>query len=348
MMQSSLSSLLLSAKQSMLTIQWSQLIVLIKMHFYVLMRRRLVLLLLVFLILGCFVNVGIQYLLYSLGSHSTSNTSCIVSSSSTTHHQSTTCIVLPKEQIQQQNIMRQDILRQTQMSLTFPTSIQLGGNTDEFLGVFLLCLLASLFVGNDYRLGILRLTFARGTSRRLFVFSQICVLGLFALGFTLLLFISSAAIGLLIGPSLGGHLQLPSWNGWKELFLYELILAWELWASALIVLLLTTLGQSTTTGIIGICSYWALQLVVWPTLQSTLIPILPAHINGVVRYIPTLFIHTNIGTLLTAVSTHPIEITSSGGGNLITPLVGCILLVCYSSGCILSTFLLLQKRDVLA
>ncbi len=327
--------------------EWHAITTVMKAQLLLVRRRALTLVVLALLGGGFLLATGFHLVLYVFATLPVSAQTCPTASASSQQvSQAPPCVSETPQQQAEQKLLRQEVLREQETTLTFPMSLNLGGDTLLSLGVLLLCIFVAVFVGSDYQAGTQRLVFLRGVPLTRFVCAQCVMLLLIVAIVSAALLMAGALLGCVVGPLLGGKLSLPSLQGWGELALYWLGICVSLWLHALLSLLFTTLGRSMGGGIAGSIGYLFIQGMLLPPLTSMLSALPASGFTALLRYLPALFLGTASRTLLEALASRPLALAASAApSSASTALAGAVLL-CYGliSGGV--SLWLVRKRDV--
>ncbi|MBX5458514.1 MAG: hypothetical protein IRZ31_16605 [Thermogemmatispora sp.] len=346
MMQSRLAPLLTEGPLY-IRIRWHAITTVMKAQLLLVRRRVLSLVVLALLGGGFLLATGFHLVLYVFATLPVSAQACPTASTSAQQvSQAPPCVSETPQQQAEQKLLRQEVLREQETTLTFPMSLSLGGDTLLSLGVLLLCIFVAIFVGSDYQAGTQRLVFLRGVPLTRFVCAQCAMLLLILVIVNAALLMAGALLGCVIGPLLGGKLSPLSLQGWGELALYWLGICMSLWLYALLSVLFTTLGRSIGAGIAGSIGYLFIQGMLLPPLTSMLSALPDSGFTTLLRHLPALFLGPASHTLLEALASRPLPLVASATpSSASTALAGAVLL-CYGliSGGV--SLWLVQKRDV--
>jgi ABC-type transport system involved in multi-copper enzyme maturation permease subunit len=232
--------------------------------------------------------------------------------------------------------------------LTFPDALMLAGSYLTFMGLILICILAGAQVGNEYGNGTHRLALSRGASRAQLLMAQVMAFAILALAASLGLLILGALVGVSLGPLLGGIIPAIPGGGWIEILGFWLVLAFKLFAYALIALFLATAGRSTAAGIAGSLGYYLFETVALPIIISIALAI-----NGLqsgAAHIQDVFIGPNLNAALTGVSGSPLDLggrnTLSSVFDTIAPFQGLVVSILYCLAFIGLSYWMMRSRDV--
>ncbi|HEY7356214.1 MAG TPA: ABC transporter permease [Ktedonobacterales bacterium] len=257
--------------------------------------------------------------------------------------------------IQQDQQSLQDDKNQELQLLTFPTILGIAGGYTGFMGVVLLCILAGAVIGGEYSYGTQRLALSRGVSRAQVLAGQIGALALLALVVSAGMLLLGALLGFVLGPALGASIPAIPTDGLLQLLEFWLVIALQLFAYALIALLLGTLGRSTAAGIAGSLGYLIVEVIVLSILTTIALEVSfsDPNFSNALSHVQAFFLGPNISALLSGVNQTPLDL---GGQNssvasalamyVIPPLQGLAVSLLY---CILLgglSYWVLRKRDV--
>lgn len=145
--------------------------------------------------------------------------------------------------------------------LTFPLSIAVAAEYTGFVGVVLLCILAGVLMGNEYGYGTQRLALSWGVGRGQALAAKIVALAVVAAGIVGAMMLLGAALGMTVGPVLGGAPDGLTPNGLFQLATYWGATSLRLFAYSLIALFFATLGRSAAAGIGGALGFVAVEVV---------------------------------------------------------------------------------------
>lgn len=257
--------------------------------------------------------------------------------------------------IQQDQQAVQDARDQQLKSLTFPTVLGPVGGYTGFMGIILLCILAGALIGNEYSFGTQRLALSHGVSRAQLLAGQVGALAILALAAAGAMLILGALIGFTVGPLLGGSIKAIPLGGVLQIVGFWLVISLQLFAYALIALLLATLGRSTAAGIAGSLGYVLFELIALPITTVIAVSLVDTSFGSVFGHIQDFFLAPNISGLLSAVNQAPLDL-GGGGGNasdvtslvnyVITPSQGLLVSLLYCVALIGLSYWVLRKRDV--
>src|SRR5262249_31635569 len=144
--------------------------------------------------------------------------------------------------------------------ISFPTSLSLVAVYTRIVGVLLLCVLVGALTGSEYGFGTLRLILPRGTSRGQLLVAQVGAVALLSLATAGFMFLVAMIVGLILGPTLGATLFLPSFASWAEIIKYWLAISFQLFGYALLAYFAATLGRSTLAGVAMSLGYVFLEV----------------------------------------------------------------------------------------
>lgn len=236
-------------------------------------------------------------------------------------------------------------------SLTFPGVLGPVGGYTGFMGIILLCILAGALIGDEYSFGTQRLALSHGVSRAQLLAGQVGALAMLALAAAGAMLILGALIGFTVGPLLGGSIPAIPIGGLLEIVGFWLGLSLQLFAYALIALLLATLGRSTAAGIAGSLGYVLFELVALPILAVIALSQIGASSGSVLAHVQDFFLGPNISALLSGVNQSPLDLGGgSSAGNpfnhIINPSQGLLASLLYCVVLAGLSYWVLRKRDV--
>ncbi|HEY7356994.1 MAG TPA: ABC transporter permease [Ktedonobacterales bacterium] len=258
--------------------------------------------------------------------------------------------------IQQNQQSQQDAKNQELQLLTFPTILGIAGGYTSFMGVVLLCILAGALIGGEYSYGTQRLALSRGVSRAQVLAGQVGALALLALVVSAGMLILGTLLGFVLGPALGASIPAIPADGLLQLLEFWLVIALQLFAYALVALLLGTLARSTAAGIAGSLGYLIFEIIALPILTAIALAlsISGSSVGDALQRVQAFFLGPNISALLSGVNRAPLDlggqnsssVTSAIAIYVIPPLQGLAvsLLYCILLGVL--SYWVLRKRDV--
>lgn len=257
------------------------------------------------------------------------------------------CFQMSQQELAQARTQWQQEVRSERQNLTFPTDLAVAGGYTAFMGLILLVILAGSLVGGEYGSSTIRLSLARGVGRGQFIAAQVIAIAILALIATGVVLFVGSLIGVTLGPALGG--KIPSFppGGILELLGYWVTLSFQIFAYAMIGLLLGTLARSTAAAIAVPLGFYIFESLVGGILIALSFAI-GGNFGDFLKHVPDWFLGTNVGTLSTNVSQSPVDFgvsTSSvaaqvsTGHALLVSLAYCVILVGLS-------YLILRRRDV--
>jgi ABC-type transport system involved in multi-copper enzyme maturation permease subunit len=191
-------------------------------------------------------------------------------------------------------------LRETANNLSLPSSLSSIGETLLINVLFVLVLIfVGAMVGDEYRLGTVRLLYTRGPKRLHFLFSKVATIIMCILPAVLLLTLVGVILGemlyALLGFSTDWSFFTGSWLGHVMVFVLLEALAW--FAYAMLALFFGTLARSTVAAV--------LAPFIWNIVESALRELINAFAAGssgpftaIVKAIPDYFIANNMIALL--------------------------------------------------
>lgn len=259
----------------------------------------------------------------------------------------TGCFQMSQQELDQARTEWRQELASERQALTFPRVLSVAGGYTAFMGLILLVILAGSIVGGEYGTGTVRLSLTRGVGRGQLIAAQVVALALLALitmGVTLVL---GAIIGVTLGPAIGGKIPALPAGGVLELLGYWVAMSFQIFAYALIGLLLGTLARSTAAAIAVPLGYYIFETLVGGILLALSFGI-GGSFGDFLKHIPDWFLGNNVATLSTHVAQSPIDFgvsTSSvtaqltTGRALLVSLAYCVVLIGLS-------YLILRGRDV--
>jgi ABC-type transport system involved in multi-copper enzyme maturation permease subunit len=191
-------------------------------------------------------------------------------------------------------------LHETADNLSMPSSLSSIGETLLINLLFVLVLiLVGTMVGDEYRLGTVRLLYTRGPTRLHFLFAKVATVIICILPVVLLLMLLGVFLGEVLYAQLGFSTRWSfftvSWLEHAVLFVLLIALAW--FAYAMLALFFGTLARSTVAAV--------LAPFVWDIVESALRELIRAFAAGssgpftdIVKAIPDYFIANNMIALL--------------------------------------------------
>ena len=191
-------------------------------------------------------------------------------------------------------------LRETADNLSLPSSMSSIGETLLINILFVLVLIfAGTMVGDEYRLGTVRLLYTRGSTRLHFLFAKVATVIICILPIVLLLMLLGVFLGealyAQLGFSTGWSFFTASWLEHAILFVLLIALAW--FTYAMLAIFFGTLARSTVAAV--------LAPFVWDIVESALRELIRAFAAGssgpfttIVKAIPDYFIANNMIALL--------------------------------------------------
>jgi ABC-type transport system involved in multi-copper enzyme maturation permease subunit len=235
--------------------------------------------------------------------------------------------------------------------LTFPTILIPVGGYTGFMGIILLCILTGALIGNEYSFGTQRLALSRGVSRAQLLAGQVGALAILALAVAGGMIILGALVGLALGPILGGSIPAIPPTFLLEILGFWLVISLQLFAYALIALLLATLGRSTAAGIAGALGYLLFEIIALPIIAAIGAALIGSTFGSILNNLQSLFLGPNLSGLLNGVSQSPIDLTGGTGGStlatsVIGPAQGLLVALLYCVLLVGASYWLLRKRDV--
>ncbi len=231
--------------------------------------------------------------------------------------------------------------------LTFPDALMLAGSYLTFMGLILICVLAGAQVGNEYGNGTHRLALSRGASRAQLLVAQVIAFVILALAASLGLLILGTLVGVSLGPLLGGNIPAIPADGWVEMLGFWLVLAFKLFAYALIALFLATAGRSTAAGIAGSLGYFLFETVALPIIISIALAL--SGLQSGAAHIQDVFIGPNLNAVLAGVSGSPLDLGGRNAGgpfDTIAPFQGLVVSILYCLAFIGLSYWMMRSRDV--
>jgi ABC-type transport system involved in multi-copper enzyme maturation permease subunit len=191
-------------------------------------------------------------------------------------------------------------LHETADNLSIPSSLSSIGETLLINVLFVLVLIfVGTMVGDEYRLGTVRLLYTRGPTRLHFLFAKVVTVIMCILPAVLLLTLVGVILGemlySLLGFSTDWSFFTASWLGYAMVFVLLEALAW--FAYTMLAIFFGTLARSTVAAV--------LAPFIWNLVESALRELIHAFVAGssgpvttIVKAIPDYFIANNMIALL--------------------------------------------------
>ncbi|HEU5368911.1 MAG TPA: hypothetical protein VFU69_10620, partial [Ktedonobacterales bacterium] len=204
--------------------------------------------------------------------------------------------------------------------------------------------------------GTQRLALSRGASRAQVLAGQVGALALLALVVSAGMLLLGALLGFVLGPALGASIPAIPAEGLLQLLGFWMAIALQLFAYALIALLLGTLGRSTAAGIAGSLGYLIVEVIVSSILTTIALEVSfsDPNFSNALGHVQAFFLGPNLSATLSGVNQAPLDlggqnsssVTSALAIYVIPPLQGLAVSLLY---CILLgglSYWVLRRRDV--